>query len=178
MKFCVPLFDGFRILHHFWHTFTSVEYLLESLLPFHRHFGSSLAALFASRNRLERQSCHRRHQGANSRISPHSFGDHFGHIFLIFSRRAPLFSMSFRGDVLVMLSWCICVPFLKTFAPVSCSMWSVPEVIWTAQAWPKHMFWLLSAPRNYKKTKQKSVAIWSFILNGFWHHFGYMFSRK
>ncbi len=86
--------------------------------------------------------------------------------------------MSFRGDVLVMLSWCICVPFLTIFPPISCAMWSVPEVIWTAQAWPKHMFWLLSAPRNYKKTEQKSIAIWRYIFSGFWHHFGYMFWRR
>ncbi len=86
--------------------------------------------------------------------------------------------MSFRGDVLVMLSWCICVPFLTIFPPITCAMWSVPEVIWTAQAWPKHMFWLLSAPRNYKKTKQKSIAIWSFIFSGCLHYFGYMFWRR
>ena len=86
--------------------------------------------------------------------------------------------MSFRGDVLVMLSWCICVPFLTIFPPISCAMWSVPEVIWTAQAWPKHMFWLLSAPRNYKRTKQKSIAIRSFIFSGVWQYFGYMFWRR
>ena len=40
-----------------------MECLLESLLLFHLHFGSSLAALFASRTRLERQSCPRRRQG-------------------------------------------------------------------------------------------------------------------
>ena len=111
-------------------------------------------------------------------LSPHPYGHQFWHLFDTFSRHAPLFSMSFRGDVLVMLSWCICVPFLTIFPPITCAMWSVPEVIWTARAWPKDMFWLLSAPRNYKKTKQKSIAIWSFIFSGFWHHFGYMFWRR
>ena len=110
--------------------------------------------------------------------TPHPFGHHFWHLFDTFSRQAPLFFMSFRGDVLVMLSWCICVPFLTIFPPITCAMWSVPEVIWTAQAWPKHMFWLLSAPRNYKKTEQKSIAIWRYIFSGFWHHLGHMFWRR
>ena len=60
---CVPQAHSYRILHHFWRTFTFMECLLESLLLFHRHFGMSLATLFASKNRLERQSCHRRRQG-------------------------------------------------------------------------------------------------------------------
>ena len=47
----------------------SAECPLESLLLFCHHFGCSLAALFASRNRLERQSCHRRRQGAKCKYT-------------------------------------------------------------------------------------------------------------
>ena len=41
------------------------------------------------------------------------FSRHFWHMF----KTCAIFSMSFRGDVLVMLSWCICVPFLTIFHP-------------------------------------------------------------
>ena len=74
-----------------------MECLLESLLPFHRHFGSSLATLFASRNRLERQSCPRRRQGAKCKnkltlldTTFDTFSTHFQdkrHFFHVFSRR-------------------------------------------------------------------------------------------
>ena len=74
-----------------------MECLLESLLPFHRHFGSSLATLFASRTRLERQGCHRWRQGAKCNqpltlldTTFDTFSIHFQdkrHFFHVFSRR-------------------------------------------------------------------------------------------
>ena len=51
-------------------------------------------------------------KGGNTKINS-PFWIFFSHMFDTFSRHAPLFSMSFRGDVLVMLSWCICVTFLN-----------------------------------------------------------------
>ena len=75
----------------------STECLLESLLLFHYHFGNSLAALFASRTRLERQGCHRRRQGAKCKnkltlldTTFDTFSTHFQdkrHFFHVFSRR-------------------------------------------------------------------------------------------
>ena len=70
---------------------------MESLLPFHRHFGSSLATLFASRTRLERQGCHRWRQEAKCKYKVtlmdtifDTFLTHFQdmrHFFHVFSRR-------------------------------------------------------------------------------------------
>ena len=155
-----------------------MEWLFESLLLLHYHFGNSLATLFASRTRLERQGCHRWRQEAKCKYKLTLLDTTFDTFLIHFQDKRHFLFMSFRGDVLVMLSWCICVPFLTIFPPISCALWSVPEVIWTALAWPKHMVWLLSAPRNYKKTEQKSIAIWRYIFSGFWHHFGYMFWRR
>ena len=155
----------------------SAECLLESLLLFCRHFGSSLAAFLHQQIDWSAKAAPGGAKEGNAKINSPFWTPlltHFRHIF----KTNTTFFISFRGDVLVMLSWCICVPFLTIFPPISCAMWSVPEVIWTAQAWPKHMFWLLSAPRNDKKTEQKSIAIWSYILNGIWHHFGDMFWRR
>ena len=77
--------------------FMSVECLLESLLPFCRHLGSSLAALFASRTRLERQSCHRRRQGGKCKYKTtlletildtvFRYFQDVHHFFNVFSRR-------------------------------------------------------------------------------------------
>ena len=73
-----------------------MEWLFESLLLFHHHFGSSLATLFASRTRLERQGCHRWRQGAKCK-NKLTLLDTIFHTFLhIFKTRATFFHVFSR----------------------------------------------------------------------------------
>ena len=144
LDFCI-IFDTFlRPWSVFWSHFCYFIIILGGLWQHFLHQGLDWSAKAATGG-AKRQNANIKSPFWTPRLT------HFRYIF----KTSATFFMSFRGDVLVMLSWCICVFFLTIFPPVSCAMWSVPEVIWTAQAWPKHMFWLVSAPRNNKKQSRK-----------------------
>ena len=110
LEFCIIFDTLLRPCSVFWSHLCYFNVILGALWIHFLHQETDWSAKAATRGA----------KGQNANIN--SFGDHLGNTFLIFPRRAPFSSMSFRGDVLVMLSWCICVPFLRTVAPISCSM--------------------------------------------------------
>ena len=159
--------------------FMSVECLLESLLPLDPHFWSSLATLFASRTRLERQGCHRWRQGAKCKYKTinmfldttfDTFLTHFQdkrHFFHVFSRRCSshaflVYLCTFSDD----FSTHFVCHVICARSDLDCTGMAQTHVL------------TFERPEKRQKQKQKSIAILNYMFSGFWHHFGYMFWRK
>ena len=144
---------------------------------FHHHFGISLATLFASRTRLKRQSCHRRRQGGKCKYKVTLLKRFWKHISDIFKTRTTFFNVFSKrcsSHAFLVYLYTLSEGFSTHFlCHVICARSDLDR---TGMA-QTHV---LPSERSEKLQKNitEKLAIWSYILNGIWHHFGYMFSRK
>ena len=86
--------------------------------------------------------------------------------------------MSFRSDVLVMLSLCIFYTFQGFSNHFLCHVICARSDLDCRGMAQPHVLNSERSEKLQQKTAEKSVAIWSYILIGFWHHFKYMLTRK
>ena len=147
---------------------------MESLLPLIHHFGSSLAALFASRNRSERQSCPRRRQGAKCNYLLTLLETILDTFFDIFKTRPAFFHVFSRRCSSHAFLVYLCT-FSEDFSTnFVCHVICVRSDLDCTRMAQTHVLTSESSEK-LQKTEQNNVAIWSFILNGFGHNFGHMF---